>query len=535
MKVTLRLQLASLGAAGIALGCVVAGMAWYGLKLVEHDIADMQSRSSMLRASVEGDMMHDAIRGDVQAYLLAKDDTEVAQAKADLDEHAQRFTTLLGEVQKLAPDDALLAASKEANEKVVAYVAAAHELMGTSRTDDEAIETQQTAFAASFSELEERMEKLSDLIETSVNEAAETAIHDPKRVLLWNFATLGVGSVCMIGVVWVISRGIMRRTTLIAQALSSMKAGDLRARTKCAGRDELALVAQDIDATATSISQLVRELNGAIAEVTAAATEISASSEEMARGLAQQEQQATQVSAAVEQMATSVREVSQKSSDAASAAKESQEDATSGASVVKETVGEIEQIADNVRSSSQSVNALGAKSEQIGAIIKVINDIADQTNLLALNAAIEAARAGEHGRGFAVVADEVRKLAERTTKATEEVGQSIREIQDQTKTAVTLIEGGAKRVARGVELASNAGQALGRINQSSQGLAGMVTSIAAATEEQSAASEQISKSVEGISSVTKESSQAAGQMSQAAASLSQQGERLKMLVERFKV
>jgi methyl-accepting chemotaxis protein len=181
------------------------------------------------------------------------------------------------------------------------------------------------------------------------------------------------------------------------------------------------------------------------------------------------------------------------------------------------------------------VSTLGKKSEEIGQIIKVINDIADQTNLLALNAAIEAARAGEHGRGFAVVADEVRKLAERTTKATEEVSSSIREIQTETVHAVQQIEAGAGRVAKGVNLANSAGQALGRITQSSEGLSGMVQSIAAAADQQSSAASEIAGAVERINAVSRESAESANQAAQAANLLSQQAEKLQGLVCRFKL
>ena len=241
------------------------------------------------------------------------------------------------------------------------------------------------------------------------------------------------------------------------------------------------------------------------------------------------------MSAAVEEMASSASEVAQKSEATSKAAADSRSQADEGGKIVAGTVHEMKLISEEVTSSASSVSDLGKKGEQIGAIIEVINDIADQTNLLALNAAIEAARAGEHGRGFAVVADEVRKLAERTTKATEEVAQSIREIQTGTGDAVQKIQSGSGRVSKGVELANSAGDALAKIVAGSGSVVEMVASIAAAATEQSAASEQIARSVQEISAVTRESTQGASQAAQAAANLSKDAERLRSLVAKFKV
>jgi methyl-accepting chemotaxis protein len=321
----------------------------------------------------------------------------------------------------------------------------------------------------------------------------------------------------------------------VVEVLRVAGEGDLTKRIESKSSDEMGILATGFNAFLENMVSMVTEIRGTSQAVASASTEIAASADEMASGLQEQETQTQQVAAAVEELSQSVTEVAAKSSDATQSSEESQHLAEEGGSVVRSTVEEMQGIATEVNASAQTINALGVQSEKIGEIIAVINDIADQTNLLALNAAIEAARAGEHGRGFAVVADEVRKLAERTTQATEEVSSSIRGIQGETISAVAQIEAGSERVGKGVDLANQAGSSLETIVTGCQSVQGMVQDIAAAANQQASASDEIARAIENISSVTRQSSEGAGQASQAAGDLAHQAEQLMDLVGKFKV
>ncbi|MEM9066135.1 MAG: methyl-accepting chemotaxis protein [Planctomycetota bacterium] len=285
----------------------------------------------------------------------------------------------------------------------------------------------------------------------------------------------------------------------------------------------------------TSLRGIIADVSRTAQEVASTSTQISSSNEEIANGVAAQAGQVEQISAAITEMTASVGQVAEQSDQASENAEQSTQLATEGGDVVQETISGMNSIREAVSGSAASVGELGKRSEQIGEIINVINDIADQTNLLALNAAIEAARAGEHGRGFAVVADEVRKLAERTQVATEEVSESVRAIQNETAVAVERMERGTEEVSRGVELASSAGQSLGSIYTGTQGVTSMIREIASAAEEQARTAEDVTRGITEIGNAAQTASRGTQEASAASRQLSEKAEKLRALVEQFRL
>ena len=300
-------------------------------------------------------------------------------------------------------------------------------------------------------------------------------------------------------------------------------------------KDEMGTFARSMDAMNSNLSNILKEVTSSAMNVASASTQLNTSAERLSMGAMDQVERTTQIATAHTEMNQASEDIARSSSQVAASANEAVEVAEGGREVVDKAIQEVNAIAKTVETTLRFVAELGTQTETIGDIVTVINDIADQTNLLALNAAIEAARAGEHGRGFAVVADEVRKLAERTASSTTEIGEMISTISKGVGKTIQSMETAKDKVVTGVEYSSQAQAALNRILTSIDTLHGGVHRTATAIEEMSATTNEIAKDINQISDVTKKNFSAAEEISGAASGLSDLAKHLESAVQNFKV
>lgn len=323
--------------------------------------------------------------------------------------------------------------------------------------------------------------------------------------------------------------------SLMLVEMNKLATGDLTVKLPVTTKDDIGELFTGFNQSIETIAKALTSVMEAVQATASASTQISSSTEEMAAGAEEQSAQANEVASAIEEMTKTIFETSQNTSFAAETAKIAGDKAKHGGEVVQLTISGMEKISKVVNQSAHKVYTLGQNSEKIGEIAQVIDEIADQTNLLALNAAIEAARAGEQGRGFAVVADEVRKLAERTAKATKEIADMIKMIQKDTSEAVASMQQGVKEVEEGKKLAIEAGGVLEEIVQGATKVTDIVVQVAATSEEQSATAEQIGKNMEGINSVLHETSSGIQQIAHSIEDLNKLTENLQRQISQFQL
>lgn len=458
-------------------------------------------------------------RYQVLAYTLSRRESYETAAIAAVDE-------ALKEVQQIAQDQA------EDNLKGLQSAKETLERYRDQLTQFKEIQVKVEA-------AQEALEALGDKMLSSVAEliALQSTQRDSEANASRTTLSSVAGLALLLGLLaaWVMTQQIITPLRQTLDAAERIANGDLSKELQVHRTDEMGQLQNSMQAMTLSLRQLIGGISEGVAQITDAAQQLSAVTEQTSTGVNSQKDETDQVATAMNQMTATVLEVARSAQDASQAAAHADQQAREGDQVVAQAIGHIEKLADEVKNSTQAMNLLKLESDKIGGVLDVIKSVSQQTNLLALNAAIEAARAGEAGRGFAVVADEVRGLAQRTQQSTEEIEELIAALQNGTQQVATTLDNSRSLTDNSVQLSRRAGSALEQITRTVSTIQEMNQQIATASEEQSAVAEQINRNIISVRDVSEQTAAASDQTAASSVELARLGAHLQTLVARFRV
>jgi methyl-accepting chemotaxis protein len=397
---------------------------------------------------------------------------------------------------------------------------------------------------ASMKKSKENLQALEKELTQTRDESRSDFINAVKEVNARSEKVLAVGMVMgvivmvlLIGIAFWVARMVTADIKDVAKSLQDIASGeaDLTIQLKSKGKDEVGELVR-------WFNTFVQRLRGIIGEVVNSTSHLAAAAEEMSNivmqakeGAGHQQQETEQLASATNEMTATIESMAQYASEAAQAAQQADQESVGGKNVVAGTIDTIDALVSEVEATSSAIHKLEQESTNIGKVLDVIRDIADQTNLLALNAAIEAARAGEQGRGFAVVADEVRVLAQRSSQSTSEIREIIERLQSEARDAVQVMQSGREKAKESASQAAQAGNALEVITSKVSGINKMNTEIALTAAQQSSVAEEINRNITNINNIAQETAEGAGQTATASEELAGLAMRLQGLVGQFKV
>ncbi|ENM5902031.1 methyl-accepting chemotaxis protein [Vibrio mimicus] len=355
------------------------------------------------------------------------------------------------------------------------------------------------------------------------------------RQFIWSVGLLGaLALIVTTTLALLIAKRVNNAVHQLADSATNIADGDLTQRIPVTGSDEFSDIAEYVNRIVSSFQHVISNNRHSISALATAAEQNASVAMQTKQNIVEQQSQTQQIATAIHQFTATVHEVAQSAELAAEASEEAEQAAAQGRKVVNENIAMIEGLSNDLQQMLEAMQLLAKDSEDIGSVVDVIQSISEQTNLLALNAAIEAARAGEQGRGFAVVADEVRTLASRTQESTKQILQTVQRLQQSSRDSTQMIEQGVDSASKAVEKARLAGTALSQISANVDRISNMNTQIATASEEQSAVTEEINKNISTISEISNQTAVGAQQSSEATLELARLADNMQQEVARYK-
>ncbi|WP_076538696.1 methyl-accepting chemotaxis protein [Shewanella sp. UCD-KL21] len=391
-------------------------------------------------------------------------------------------------------------------------------------------------FDQASSELADNLDQLAQELDGKFTVAVQDTLNATMQaasVQLWGSIGIGVFIIIILSALY---RNIFTPLNALDNSMSNVASGskDLTVTLDDSGNSEINQVAGNFNVFVTNIRELITDFNGNTQQLGTASVQLKSASNETLAGMQRLQGETEQVATAMNQMQATVVEVANNAELAAQAAKDSDTQAVHGDMIVQQTIASIDNLSGGVEQAANALQKLQNDADNIGSILDVIRSISEQTNLLALNAAIEAARAGEHGRGFAVVADEVRTLSKRTQESTNQIQQMIGQLQTGVKDAVSVMDSSREQADKSTEQAAQAGDALAKITESVAMISNMATQIATAAEEQTAVSDEINRNIVNISDEARLTASNADQSHSASVQVNHLSQQLREQIGQFK-
>jgi len=525
------------GVLSVVVSAGLGAVGFWGQTQLNDALAQNELSVTALRNHLEGDMMHDALRADVLAAfsLQAGDSAAADQVRQDLQEHAEWFKRTLSANAELPLPTHVQQAIAQSQPVLNAYIDAAQRITELALRDAQAARAEMPDFMQRFTDLEEKNEALSSLIEQQVTNANLEGKAAVSRASI--YLTVGILLVTLLlGLItWSLMRTVLRPLQQSIDAARAIAKGNLRETIVVTQQDEAGQLLQALADMQSSLRQMISGISQHSEHLEQTSRSLNGTAQRIQQDSSQQADSATSMAAAMEQMIQNIAQISTHAHDAKGISAHSEQTADSGGQVILGVVEGMNRIAEAVTSSSQTITELGRSSEEIQSIIQVIKSIAEQTNLLALNAAIEAARAGEAGRGFAVVADEVRNLAARTAQSTQEITDMIGRIRNNTSQAVDSMQAGVERVNDGVTRVHQAGESIHAMRGGAQRAAQVVGDISHTISEQSKASAEVAQRVEQIAQMAQHNTLAVNDLASSARELEQVAHKMRSTVTQFQL